>query len=91
MTLDPETITFRLDSLMTSSNKNSEKELLSIIKVFEELNKEKKRLEKSKNNQSSKSALEKMDIDKILTDIQTKIKGSDNEELVDNLLKSSRV
>jgi DNA polymerase III alpha subunit (gram-positive type) len=89
MTLDPEAITFRLDSLMNSSNKNSEKELLSIIKVFEELNKEKKRLEKSNSNQ--KNALEKMNIDKILVDIQNKIKNSGNEELVSNFIKSSRV
>lgn len=89
MTLDPEAITFRLDSLMTSSNKNSEKELLSIIKVFEELNKEKKRLEKSNSNQ--KNALEKMNIDKILADIQSKIKNSGNEELINNLAKSNRV
>jgi transcriptional regulator NrdR family protein len=89
MTLDPEAITFRLDSLMNSSNKNSEKELLSIIKVFEELNKEKKRLEKSNSNQ--KNTLEKMNIDKILVDIQNKIKNSGNEELVSNFIKSSRV
>ncbi|WNE40946.1 MAG: DNA polymerase III PolC-type [Mycoplasmataceae bacterium] len=89
MTLDPKAITFRLDNLMTSSNKNSEKELLSIIKVFEELNKEKKRLEKSKSNQ--KNILEKMNIDQILADIQNKIKKSGNEELINNLAKSSRV
>jgi hypothetical protein len=48
MTLNPDAITFRLDNLVgsLSSYKSSEKELLSIIKVLEELNKEKKRLQK---------------------------------------------
>lgn len=48
MTLDTAAITFRLENLLNSlaNYKNSEKELLSIIKVFEELNKEKKRTHK---------------------------------------------
>ena len=48
MTLDPEAIAFRLENLLNNltSYKNSEKELFSIIKVLEELNKEKKRLQK---------------------------------------------
>src|SRR6185369_11996447 len=49
MTLDPATIKLRLDNLLSNlaNYKSNEKELLSIIKVFEELNKEKKRLQKT--------------------------------------------
>jgi hypothetical protein len=48
MTLDPAAITFRLESLFDSLStyKSSEKELFSIIKVLDDLNKEKKRLQK---------------------------------------------
>jgi hypothetical protein len=49
MTLDLEIINFRLENLLNSISvyKSSEKELFSIIKVFEELNKEKKRMQKT--------------------------------------------
>jgi hypothetical protein len=93
MTLDPTTITFRLDSLLGSlaNYKNSEKELLSIIKVFEELNKEKRRMEKlSKSQKISGSALEKMDIDKILANIQEKINNSGDKKLVDSFRKNGK-
>ena len=79
MTLDPTAFTFRLDNLLGSLNnyKNSEKELLSIIKVFEELNKEKRRMEKLvKGQKNSENALVKMDINKILEGVQEKINNS---------------
>jgi len=94
MTLNPETINFRLEGLLTNplNYKNSEKELLSIIKVFEELNKEKRRLERTtKGKKISGSALEKMNIDKILETIQEKINNSGDEELKKNLHKNGRV
>lgn len=45
MTLNPTTITFRLENLLDNpfNYKNNEKELLSIIKVLKELAKENKR------------------------------------------------
>jgi len=94
MTLDSVAITFRLDGLLgnLTNYKNSEKELLSIIKVFEELNKEKRRLERTtKGKKIPGSALEKMNIDKILETIQEKISSSGDEELKKNLHKNGRV
>ncbi|CAG8732090.1 3148_t:CDS:2, partial [Ambispora leptoticha] len=90
MTLDPVAIAFRLDNLLGSltNYKNSEKELLSIIKVFEELNKEKKRMEKTTNGKKIPgSALEKMDIDKILASIQEKINNSGDQKLIEMVLE----
>jgi len=94
MTLNPEAITFRLDSLLNSltSYKSSEKELFSIIKVLEELNKEKKKLQKLVVEEKfSQENWKEMDIDKILQDIQKKIENYDNKKLIDNLRKSTRV
>ncbi|CAI2162913.1 16645_t:CDS:2 [Funneliformis geosporum] len=88
---DPTAITFRLDKLLGSldSYKNSEKELLSIIKVFEELNKEKRRMEKtSQSEEFLGSALKKMDIDKILASIQEKINNSGDKKLLDSFRKN---
>jgi len=93
MTLEPVAITFRLDNLVRNLNnyKNSEKELLSIIKVFEELNKEKRRMEKTtKGKKISGGALEKMNIDKILESIQEKINNSGDKNLIDNLRKNGK-
>jgi len=93
MTLNPETINFRLEGLLANplNYKNNEKELLSIIKVFEELNKEKRRLEKTvKNKDFSGSALEKMNIDKILASIQEKINNSGDEGLIKSLRKNGK-
>jgi len=93
MTLDPTTIAFRLDSLLGSLNnyKNSEKELLSIIKVFEELNKEKRRMEKlNKGQKVLENVLEKMDIDKILKNIQEKINNSGDKKLLDSFRKNGK-
>ncbi|CAG8834971.1 12302_t:CDS:2, partial [Racocetra persica] len=91
MTLDPVAITFRLDSLLgsLSSYKNSEKELLSIIKVFEELNKEKKRMEKTTRDlKSFGGTWNRMDITKILADVQEKINTSGDKKFVENLRKN---
>jgi len=93
MTLNPETINFRLEGLLANplNYKNNEKELLSIIKVFEELYKEKRRLEKTvKNKDFSGSALEKMNIDKILASIQEKINNSGDENLIKSLRKNGK-
>ncbi|CAG8687736.1 6002_t:CDS:2 [Cetraspora pellucida] len=90
MTLDPVAITFRLDGLLgsLSSYKNSEKELLSIIKVFEELNKEKKRMEKTaRDPKISGGILAKMDIDNILANIQEKINNSGDKKLIEIVLE----
>jgi hypothetical protein len=86
MTLDPIAITFRLSGLLDSLDnyKNSEKELLSIIKVFKELNKEKTGIKDS-------DALKKMNIDKILISVQEKINNSGNKKLIENLQKNSRI
>jgi DNA polymerase III alpha subunit (gram-positive type) len=93
MTLDPVAIAFRLDSLLGSlaNYKNSEKELLSIVKVFEELNKEKRRLEKTvKGKKILGSALGKMNIDKILENIQEKINNLGDEKLIESLRKNGK-
>ena len=93
MTLDPTAITFRLDNLLGSLNnyKNSEKELLSIIKVFEELNKEKRRMGKlTKGQKDSENALEKMDLDKILAEVQKKVNDSGDKKLIDSLRKNGK-
>ncbi|CFW93026.1 DNA polymerase III PolC [endosymbiont DhMRE of Dentiscutata heterogama] len=93
MTLDPVAITFRLNSLLgsLSSYKNSEKELLSIIKVFEELNKEKKRMEKTTRDlKSFGDTWNRMDITKILADVQEKINTSGGKKFVENLRKNGR-
>ena len=94
MTLDPTAIAFRLDSLLgsLSNYKNSEKELLSIIKVFEELNKEKKRMEKVTKTQKkfSEGSLEKLNIDKILASIQEKINNSGDKKLIESLRKNGK-
>lgn len=93
MTLDPAAITFRLESLLSSleNYKNSEKELLSIIKVFEELNKEKKRTKKIiVGKEASEEIREKMDIEKTLVSIQKKINDSGNHKLVENLQKNGK-
>ena len=93
MTLDPVAIAFRLDSLLGSlaNYKNSEKELLSIVKVFEELNKEKRRLEKTvKGKKILGSALGRMNIDQILESIQEKINNLGDEKLIESLRKNGK-
>ncbi|MEG7978840.1 MAG: hypothetical protein NY202_02870 [Mollicutes bacterium UO1] len=92
MTLDPDAIKFRLDNLLSTltNYKNSEKELLSIIKVFEELNKEKRRMEKTMNGKKAGKALEKMDIDKVLDNVQEKINNLGDKELIDSVRKNGR-
>src|SRR6185437_7068354 len=93
MSLNPTAIAFRLDNLLGSltNYKNSEKELLSIIKVFEELNKEKRRMEKlAKGQKTSENSLEKMDIDKILASTQEKINNSGDKKLIESLQKNGK-
>ncbi|RHZ35175.1 hypothetical protein [endosymbiont GvMRE of Glomus versiforme] len=94
MTLDSDVITFRLDNLLSTlaNYKNSEKELLSIIKVFEELNKEKKRIQRiTKGKAVSQSVLEKMNIEKVLESIQEKINNSGDKKLIDSLRKNGKI
>ena len=93
MTLDKSAINFRLMNLLnsstTSSYKNNEKELLSIIKVLEELNKEKKRIQRINSLQNT---LGKIDVEEILGSIQKEINNSaDKERLKDSLKKNGRV
>ena len=93
MTLNPDAINFRLDNLVNSlaSYKSSEKELLSIIKVLEELNKEKKRLQKIvEEEKMSRENWEKMDFEKVLEDIRKKINDSGDKKLIENLRKNGR-
>ncbi|MCE8163344.1 MAG: hypothetical protein I3273_03355 [Candidatus Moeniiplasma glomeromycotorum] len=70
MTLNSDTILFRLDNLLDNLNtyKGNEKELFSIIKVLEELNKEKKRIQKTPSVN-----LPKLEIEKILLNVHQKI------------------
>ena len=93
MTLDKSAINFRLMNLLnsstTSSYKNNEKELLSIIKVLEELNKEKKRIQRTNFLQNT---LGKIDVEEILGSIQKEINNSgDKERLKDSLKKNGRI
>jgi hypothetical protein len=93
MTLDKNAINFRLMNLLssstTSSYKNNEKELLSIIKVLEELNKEKKRI---KRTNSLQNTLRRIDIEEILESIQKEINNfADKERLKDSLKKNGRI
>ena len=93
MTLDKSAINFRLMNLLnsstTSSYKNNEKELLSIIKVLEELNKEKKRIQRTNSLQNT---LGKIDVEEILGSIQKEINNSaDKERLKDSLKKNGRI
>ena len=93
MTLNPETINFRLEGLLDNplNYKNNEKELLSIIKVFEELSKEKRRMERTtKGKKIPGSALEKMNIDKILESIREKINNSGDKNLIESLRKNGK-
>jgi DNA polymerase III alpha subunit (gram-positive type) len=83
MTLDAETLTFRLENLLSnlSSYKSNEKELLSIIKVLEELSKEGK-----KGLINKKMAK----IEVVLKNIKQKITIS-NEKLKESLRKNGKV
>ena len=93
MTLDLKIINFRLENLLNgvSVYKSSEKELFSIIKVFEELNKEKKRMQKTIGEKKSFwEAWERMNIEKVLTTIQEKINDSGNKNLIENLRKNGK-
>jgi hypothetical protein len=93
MTLNPTAINFRLDNLINSltSYKSSEKELLSIIKVLEELNKEKKRLQKVvEEEKMSRENWEKMDFEKVLEDIRKKINDSGDKKLIETLRRNGR-
>jgi hypothetical protein len=84
MTLNPEAITFRLESLLDNplNYKNNEKELLSIIKVLEELEKERK-----KGSERTKMT----DISTLLENIKQKINNSPNEKLRESLRKNGKV
>lgn len=84
MTLEPATITFRLDNLLSNpfNYKNNEKELLSIIKVLEELEKETKKISGTKKT---------VNITMVLKDIKEKIINSPQEKLAENFRKNGRV
>ncbi|CAG8756401.1 26235_t:CDS:2 [Racocetra persica] len=83
MTLDPAAIIFRLESLLENplNYKNNEKELLSIIRVLEELAKEKKR------NSGQRKIV---DLTTICENIKQKINNSSNEKLRENLRKNGK-
>ncbi|CAI2162203.1 12441_t:CDS:2 [Funneliformis geosporum] len=90
MTLDLETINFRLENLLSNISvyKSNEKELFSIIKVFEELNKEGKRMQKTiGKNKSFWEAWERMNIEKVLAKIYEKINNSGNKMILEMELK----
>jgi DNA polymerase III alpha subunit (gram-positive type) len=94
MTLNKDAVNFRLNSLLnsstTSSYKYSERELLSIIKALEELNKENKRgQKKSKEKNSLQEILRKIDIEEILGNIQKEINNSADKERLKNSLKKN--
>ena len=93
MTLDPAAATIRLEDLLSNLTvyKNSEKELFSIIKVLEELNKERKRMQKTIDGRKNfREVLEKIDIEKILENIQEKINISGDKRLVESLRKNGK-
>jgi hypothetical protein len=70
MNLNPEAISFRLDNLLENISlyKNYQKDLFSIIKVLEELNKEIK-----KNKKMFPSFDDRLDIEKSILQIKQKI------------------
>jgi len=93
MTLDSAAVTFRLEDLLSNLTvyKNSEKELFSVIKVLEELNKERKRMQKTvEGRKNFRGVLEKIDIEKILENIQEKINISGDKRLVESLRKNGK-
>jgi ribonuclease HI len=94
MTLNKDAVNFRLNSLLNSSTassyKNNERELLSIIKALEELNKENKRSQKnSKEKNPLQEILRKIDIEEILRNIQKEINNSADKERLKNSLKKN--
>ncbi|KLL02436.1 MAG: DNA polymerase III, alpha subunit PolC-type [Mycoplasmataceae bacterium RC_NB112A] len=88
MTLDADTILFRLENLLNNLNtyKGNEKELFSLIKVLEELNKEKKRIQKIQTVN-----LPKLEIEKVLLDIQQKINNLKDTRLSQTLRRNGKV
>lgn len=93
MTLDPAAIIFRLENLLGSltNYKNSEKELLSIVKVLKELDKEKKRLQKIiEEEKFSRENWQKTDLEKILQDIQEKVTAIGDQKLITNFRKNGQ-
>lgn len=83
MTLNSAAITFRLENLLKNpyNYKNNEKELLSTIKVLEELEKERKRSTISRKSSN---------ITEVLENIKEKIAQSTNQNLQDNLRKNGK-
>jgi len=86
MTLNSEIISFRLESLFNNLDnyKNSEKELLSLIKVLEELEKEKKKIEKLFFDKEN--ILKKIDIKKSLINIKEKIRNSQDKKNLEKIM-----
>lgn len=87
MTFDSQAITFRLEGLLKTLNtaKNSEKELLSIIKVLEQLNKDKnevlKKLLTEKGTEQKTQHLENIKVEEILTNLKNILLGGlENKE-----------
>src|ERR1700748_3032788 len=95
MTLDNSTINFHLENLLSSlsSYKSNEKELLSIIKVLEELSKDKRRMQKiiSEEKKNSQGVLAKLDIEKIIINIEEKITNSEHKKLSELLRKNGKI
>jgi DNA polymerase III alpha subunit (gram-positive type) len=83
MTLNSAAITFRLENLLKNpyNYKNNEKELLSTIKVLEELEKERKRSVISRKSSN---------IAEVLENIKQKIAQSTTRSLQDNLRKNGK-
>jgi len=83
MTLNSSAITFRLENLLKNpyNYKNNEKELLSTIKVLEELEKERKRSVISRKSSN---------IAEVLENIKQKIAQSTTRSLQENLRKNGK-
>lgn len=92
MTWEPKTVNFRIEKLLESigKTKNSEKELLSILKVLRELNKEITAQSKNMESQNKNKYLsqKKTEIDlildqlkqKILTELETSLEDTNENE-----------
>jgi hypothetical protein len=95
MNLNPDTITFRINELLNnvSTYKNYQKDLVSIIKVLGEFNKEIKKVQKKKDSEGdsfSSEKLKKMNLEKVLNDFEEKIKEAKNDNLKSLLQESKK-
>lgn len=86
MTLDSKAINFHLEQLLVGTKKNDIKELISIIRVLEEIKKEKKR----KTREETTNVWQKIDVEQILENIYKKINQTAEKTAIEyNLQKNN--